>query len=52
MYVFCIVIVIKCMSACLSVPYLLVVDDPYFWTDNRQSVFPPWRWRQGCKVIY
>jgi len=22
---------------------VLVGDDPYFWTDDRQSVFPPWR---------
>jgi len=38
------------MSACLSVPCLLVGNDPCFWTDNCQSVFPPWRWRQGGKM--
>jgi len=26
--------------ACLFVPCLLVEDDPYFWTDDRQSIFP------------
>jgi len=30
-------------SACLFVLCLLVEDNPYFWTDDRQSVFPSWR---------
>jgi len=42
----------KFISACIFVLCLLVGDDPYFWTDDRQSVFPPWRWRRGGKVIY
>ena len=29
----------KFISACIFVLCLLVGDDPYFWTDDRQSVF-------------
>jgi len=43
--------VVESLSTCLFVLCLVVEDDPYFWTNDRRSVFPFWLWRQRGKVI-
>jgi len=39
-YFFC-YLLFKFIYACTFVLCLLVGDDPYFWTDDRQSAFLP-----------